>query len=214
MTRKLSEDELSILGAIDFWRMHAPENVDTIVGWRHANPSHPGYARAFSGSEYALRFHERTSSLLHQLYPRYPTLDLSPLTDICRYVLAWQFVGADDWYIPTDDDLWETLDRAMMTLDRIVSDLIGYYSIGRITFRESELEIVFDGMSTRFDEPAFRFIQELANAKGRPVPFSRIQERHPAVMAGANSTRLAGALLKAFPDLPLRSEHAGYVLDL
>jgi hypothetical protein len=181
--------------------------------------------RRFLDPAAVLEFNRQTLTLLVHLGPRFPTLDLAPVAEFCHYVLAWNLVGPDERYVPADDVLDQVGEEAAEVLRRATWDLLGIYKVGPLTFRPkgwergAGWEIVFGAEAltakiVEVDEATFRFAQEVAAGRGRPVPYEAIREKYPAVAWLQNQTDQAKKLRKALPGLLLRGTREGFVIDI
>ncbi|MCH7721065.1 MAG: helix-turn-helix domain-containing protein [Planctomycetes bacterium] len=123
-TYALSEDSW-LSRAIEDWRITAPEEVDTIGGWRDASPIKreevywSGMASTpFARPEAPKHFWGDTGSLVGQVTARHPKLDPTPLQDIYEAVAAW-YADHDASRIPPQPVLFATLERAITVVNAI-----------------------------------------------------------------------------------------------
>jgi hypothetical protein len=197
MAHYANDDDRLLDRTIDRWKQNAAYEIDDIGGWREAAEKRPT-----SGDESRQwgkpprMFYSDTAYIIGAITSRYPKLDPTPLIDLNEAVTAWH-ADHNAERIPAQPRLWATLDRAMLTLQAIESD-IGSRMSGSKT--ESSKALKDDDPEQHKDANHIAFLQG-----------NRIIIGEKAVVLGLQEQDVINALVKLrAADLPTLKKQSGY----
>jgi hypothetical protein len=117
MANFLTDDDRQLQVAIDVWRQDAADAVFDIEDWRDGDSA---FWREWPDPPED--FYSQTVWLVSKLTIRYPNLRTHPLDDVCHAVQAW-YCNRDGHRVPPQDELMGIMDRAMVTLQSIETDI-------------------------------------------------------------------------------------------